>query len=422
MKFYGIDMQGKLFIEEANITPATSEHDRRFVRDTDGRIYVGNTSVGNYVELISDYNYGTLPSQFKLSLDGTYHPLGGTDTDDIKARYFNPITSNNRIQTEGDWFHVAVTDPVDVATGQGKRWAGLMVETDPLGSPDDNASIFYAGEFNMTDAVDPTGFGWAWRLEYPDVIPANTNQIIATREYCLATFLQGSGTGVGSGELANYYQKTETDARYLTYTPAGTTGDNIRDFSGWDQNVVYTNGHIAAQGFGAVEARIASATSTTYSPSAGANHVVQRNGSGNIFANIGYLTASQAFYADLAEKYTCDPDLPIGTVVAVPVESHSDYEAVPFDFDSAFNVIGVVSENPAFIMNGECEGLPIALTGRVPVRVCGEIRKGDFIVASAVNKGCAIKGNYETNYDKKIGIVLETNLQEGEKLVECIIK
>ncbi|MCK5139805.1 MAG: hypothetical protein KAQ85_08190, partial [Thermodesulfovibrionia bacterium] len=147
------------------------------------------------------------------------------------------------------------------------------------------------------------------------------------------------------------------------------------------------------------------------------NSIVQRNATGDIFAAIGYLEATQAQYADLAEKYTCDENLPVGTVVEV--SSDTDFEVVPCMFENSPTVVGVVSRNPAYLMNSESVGLPIALTGKVDVRVTGAVNKGDFIVPAG--DGLARKGEVgELVF--KIGVVLKTDLQDEEKLVECIIK
>jgi len=48
-------------------------------------------------------------------------------------------------------------------------------------------------------------------------------------------------------------------------------------------------------------------------------------------------------------------------------------------------VAGIVSTNPAHLMNAEMAGdfiVPVALQGRVPCKVVGKISKGDMIVAS----------------------------------------
>ena len=131
---------------------------------------------------------------------------------------------------------------------------------------------------------------------------------------------------------------------------------------------------------------------------------------GNRFGTI-YGTASSAKYADLAEKYTTDREYPAGTVVVISEDDGFDCKQ---SWMSGQYSLGVVSTNPAYLMNDEADGQAIALKGRVPVRVIGPIRKGQRIM-SAPN-GAAQAGN-----DNVIGQALETNLSAGEKLVECAI-
>lgn len=150
--------------------------------------------------------------------------------------------------------------------------------------------------------------------------------------------------------------------------------------------------------------------SGSYAPTP--NKLVSRDGSGNIEANIITGTATQARYADLAEKYTTEKELPAGTAVAVSIKD--EYEVIPA---RASNLcIGVVSTDPALMMNCEAEGQYIGLKGRLPVRVNGPVKKGQAVYAW--NEG--VCRTIETT--ALVGIALETNLDEDEKLVECVLK
>lgn len=122
-------------------------------------------------------------------------------------------------------------------------------------------------------------------------------------------------------------------------------------------------------------------------------------------------TATAARYADLAEKYTMDQEYPAGTVIVV---SHSSESECTASFQPCQLALGVISTNPAYMMNSEAEGQYVALKGRVPVRVVGAIMKGQTLVATA--NGTAIYGQLNP-----IGSALETNLDMGEKLVEVAI-
>lgn len=150
----------------------------------------------------------------------------------------------------------------------------------------------------------------------------------------------------------------------------------------------------------------------TASAAATPNTVAVRTSSADLVANLFQGTATQARYADLAEKYTTPNTLPIGTAVAVSKLDFYEVEAAGFHQEC----IGVVSENPGYMMNCEAEGQYIGLKGRVPVRVIGPVFKGSPVYTWA--KGiCAASpsGNL-------VGIALETNENINEKLVECVLK
>jgi hypothetical protein len=111
------------------------------------------------------------------------------------------------------------------------------------------------------------------------------------------------------------------------------------------------------------------------------------NGSGNIGSPTGYFntifaTATSAQYADLAEMYEADQIIEPGTVVCFGGAK----EVTMCATDGCRRIAGVISTNPSYIMNAGLAGdhiVAVALTGRVPTRVTGTIRKGDMLVATA---------------------------------------
>jgi hypothetical protein len=156
-------------------------------------------------------------------------------------------------------------------------------------------------------------------------------------------------------------------------------------------------------------------TQVEYLPAltAGINTVALRDGLGDIYANVFQGIASEAKYADLAEKYTTDADYPVGTVMAVATQGTAEARSA----NRGSIAIGVVSAEPAYLMNSEAEGQAIGLKGRVPVRIVGTVNKGDAVyvddngcASTAINGGCLV------------GIALESNSSEEEKLVECVLK
>jgi len=150
----------------------------------------------------------------------------------------------------------------------------------------------------------------------------------------------------------------------------------------------------------------------TSSVSVSNNTVAVRDATGNIAANLFQGTATQARYADLAEKYSTAEDLAPGTVVCV---GRGEAEVEPVS--SGCMAIGVVSTDPALMMNSDAEGQYIGLKGRLPVRVVGSVTKGDAVYVN--NNGCA---GTAINGGSLVGVALESNSDEGEKLVECVLK
>ena len=148
----------------------------------------------------------------------------------------------------------------------------------------------------------------------------------------------------------------------------------------------------------------------TASAAASNNTVAVRDATGNIAANLFQGTATQARYADLAENYATDEIHPVGTAIAVGGEAEARAASI------GDICIGVISDNPAYLMNSDAEGQAVGLKGRVPVRVSGPVSKGQAVYAWK-NGVCS---TITTN--ALVGVALETSTEEGEKLVECVLK
>lgn len=106
-----------------------------------------------------------------------------------------------------------------------------------------------------------------------------------------------------------------------------------------------------------------------------------------------YATATQTLYADLAEKYEADADYEPGTVVVFG----GDKEITTTTQFADTRVAGAVSTDPAYLMNSHAIGLPIALRGKIPVKVVGAVAKGDLLVTSTVPGYAESAGTADNN-------------------------
>jgi len=191
---------------------------------------------------------------------------------------------------------------------------------------------------------------------------------------------------------ADYLEITNT--RTATGTSWTTAGMRLQQkvdstWMGWMQfNTDLANGGIvwgtgtSTVGPTSIAARTILDSSGNFYPAV--NNTQNLGASGQAWATVYGTTFSgvstTAKYADLAENYTSDKKYVPGTVVVfggdkevtISTESH----------DPA--IAGIVSTDPAYLMNSEGEGVAVALQGRVPCRVQGPVKKGDRLVSSSM--------------------------------------
>ena len=143
-----------------------------------------------------------------------------------------------------------------------------------------------------------------------------------------------------------------------------------------------------------------------------ANAAINIGGSTAWFNTI-YGTSTHAQYADLAENYRADKQYNPGTVLMFGGAA----EVTIADADTTA-VAGVVSTNPAHLMNGALTGqfvTPLALMGRVPCNVIGPIAKGDLLVSAGF-------GFAKTNNGASVGQVIGKALENFPILAKGVIE
>jgi hypothetical protein len=152
----------------------------------------------------------------------------------------------------------------------------------------------------------------------------------------------------------------------------------------------------------------------------GASNGVGNIGSSSVFFNTVFAKATSAQYADVAERFAADVEMPAGTVV----ELGGSAEITLSTNELSENVFGVISTQAAYLMNSaagtDATHPPVAMTGRVPVRAIGQVRKGDRLVSAGNGLArSAVVG--EATAFNVIGRALKDKMDTGVGTVEAIV-
>ena len=134
-----------------------------------------------------------------------------------------------------------------------------------------------------------------------------------------------------------------------------------------------------------------------------------------------YGVSIQAKYADLAERFEADQPYTPGTIVGLGGVK----EITVVNEELSEDVFGVISTRAAYLMNSaagsDLTHPPVAVQGRVPVKVIGKIRKGDRLVAAGNGLARAAAKTELTPWNV-IGRALENKTDLGEGTIEAIVK
>ena len=137
-----------------------------------------------------------------------------------------------------------------------------------------------------------------------------------------------------------------------------------------------------------------------------------------VFATTFNGTSTAAQYADLAENFRADSAYAPGTVVALGGAE----EITSVNEELSSNVFGVVSSKPAYLMNSAQEGgAPVAVAGRVPVRVVGMVNKGDRLVSAGNGMARAAQTDESITSFNVLGRAIDSKTTMEEGTVEAFV-
>jgi hypothetical protein len=221
------------------------------------------------------------------------------------------------------------------------------------------------------------------------------------------TFFLGNGsqlTGLSLGVSVTKFVNGTTEGNI------GAAGGNVNfDVGGVANVLVLTTG----------TAFFAGNVSTIGIEKTGTNAIGNIGSSSNYFNRV-FATATTALYADVAERFAADELLEPGTVV----ELGGTKEITRSQQDLSENVFGVISTRPAYTMNGgagEDDTHPaVAMTGRVPVKCVGTVRKGDRLVSAGEGVARAAQPGEATAFNV-IGRSLENKHTPELGTIEAIV-
>jgi len=261
---------------------------------------------------------------------------------------------------------------------------------------DDTADAGITGTFYTTSTTSGN-----LQIGFNHIESTNTNGNIELRPNGTGRVVVGTSAvtrlQVANIQIADAGSNTVVFYRADGTTPATISNQNIDSTqiaSGTSSMAVIASG-------GNIRANVGGATIATFW-SGGINNG-QANGVGNIgtsssYFNTVFAKATSAQYADLAEMYEADASYEPGTVVCFG----GSKEVTICNVEDCTRVAGVISTNPSYLMNSGQTGdhvAAVALQGRVPCKVTGQIRKGDLIVSAGDGRGRA-------NNDARTGTII----------------
>jgi len=356
-----------------------------------------------------------LPDLAVSDFGGSAIQTGSEAFSDSDSVLMTAAAVNDRIESFG--YTTNVGDITGVTAGNGLTGGGssggvtvnVVGGTGIIANADDVAvnATYIKGLFSASDAGGDGSFSYSdGTFTYTGPSASEVRAHISA----------GTGISISSGEistddsaidihsLSGYVANEHIDHSGVTLTAgAGLTGGGTiaasRSFAVGAGSYITVNADDVA----------VDATSTNT-----ASKVVARDSSGNFAAGTITATATQAQYADLAEKYVADDELEPGTVVCFGGEA----EVTACDIEDHHAVAGVVSTDPAYLMNSESDGVEVALCGRVPCKVVGPVNKGDLLTSSDV------KGHARSNNSAPAGRIIGKAIgssEGGEAVIEVLV-
>ena len=292
----------------------------------------------------------------------------------------NNVTANNNISgANGIFTNISVSSTANISSGTANIGTGNVgsLFTQSINAGSQSTAI------TLTGVLTSNGAGTA-------------NSVAGTSMWVTGGNLVVTGSGNVGIRTDNYYY-----ANGVAISFAGSYSNaNVTSF------LPTYNGAILAT----------TVTATTLTT--GANTTA-----GTITGNFSLSAGSRlnATYADLAERFEADAYYDAGTVV----EMGGEKEITAVQYELSEDVFGVVSATAAYLMNSgagdDITHPPVAVGGRVKVKVTGTVKKGQRLVSAGNGIARAAKTGEATSFNV-IGRALENKTTDDLGAVEAFVK
>jgi hypothetical protein len=432
------------------------------VRDANANV-IGNSFTGNTISITGNANVGNIGATDgvftgNITVGNLFANSGNIVSNNFVGRLANGNSNVNIPAANGNvTVSVAGNANIVVATGTGVNVAGTLnasgnANTGNLGT----AQVLATANVTTPQVIANIATGTAplvvnsttrvanLNVNYSNVTDFSVVTLQNTGNYFLP-FISGSASGnyalnsnatftanLANGSLtATTFVGSLSGTALTAVTVTGNAQPNITSVGTLTSLAV--SGNITAGNVFANSGVIGGGSGSFIGKVTAANlignligNILTNNITTGSSANPGTITGNwtltsgsrlQATYADLAEYYSADARYIPGTVLEFGGEKEVTLAGIESN-----KVAGVVSSEPAYVMNGNIQAdypTIIALIGRVPVRVTGHVSKGDMLVSAG--NGYAKSTILPPKIGTVIGKSIENKWTDGEGVVEVMV-